>query len=356
MQSWFTIRAGATGGAGEVLIYDEIGGWGISARQFVDELKALGPVRELAIRINSPGGSGFDGVAIYNALARHPAHKTVWVDGFAASAASLVAMAGDEIVMPENTMMMIHDPVAMAAGGAEEMRAMAGALDRAKTAMVGIYAAKCERSAEEIGQLMRDETWMSAQEAFDLGFADRVDAPVEIAARFDRGKFRAKYLPAAVAALLKEAPMPDDEPAAEPLVPPGVAADDAPAAPVEPPASIEPPPAEAEAAPPPDDVAPTVPPPTVPPHAAQARKETLAYAREVSELCMLAGFADRAARFITAETSVAQVREALLDARAAADARTAIDGSREPRAGQMPASRDAGWGDAIARTFKKPEV
>ena len=83
------------------------------------------------MRINSPGGSCFDGVAIYNALARHPAHKTVWVDGFAASAASVVAMAGDEIVMPENTMMMIHEPVGAGAGTAADMRAMADALDRA---------------------------------------------------------------------------------------------------------------------------------------------------------------------------------------------------------------------------------
>ena len=204
MQSWYSIRA-AAGGDGEIRVYDEIGGWGISARQFVDELQALGAVKTLTVRINSPGGSFFDGVAIYNALARHPAHKTVWVDGFAASAASVVAMAGDEIVMPENTMMVIHEPRGAGAGTAADMRVIAEALDRACRSIVSIYAAKTERSAADIEALLAAETWMSAQEAFDLGFADRVEPAVAIAARFDLASSSAKHPPAAVAALLKEA-------------------------------------------------------------------------------------------------------------------------------------------------------
>jgi len=344
MQPWFAMRADEAGD-GEVLIYDEIGARGVTARQFVDDLKALGPVRDLAIRINSPGGSGFDAVAIYNALARHPARKAVWVDGFAASAASIVAMAGDEIVMPENTMMMIHDPVAMATGGAEEMRAIAGALDRAKTAMVGIYAAKSERSADEIGRLMRDETWMSAQEAFDLGFADRVTPAVAIAARFNARKFQAKRLPDAVAALLKEVPMPDDEPAAAPQAAVDAEAAGVPAVPAEPPIEAAPPPAQTVSATPGEVPA------EAPVIAAAARQTALAYAREVADLCALAGFADRAAKFLEVEATVAQVREALLEARARVDAEIVVDASRQPSAGRMPA--DAGWGDAIARVFKQ---
>ena len=103
-----TTRAQARGA--EIVIYDEIGAFGIPAKAFLDELKALGPVAELTVRINSPGGSVFDGVAIYNALKRHDAAITVWIDGIAASIASMIAMAGDEVVMPENAMLVLHDP------------------------------------------------------------------------------------------------------------------------------------------------------------------------------------------------------------------------------------------------------
>ena len=93
MRRWFEFRARARDVA-EIVIYDEIGAFGIAAKAFLDELKALGPVAELTLRINSPGGSVFDGVAIYNALKRHQAKVTVWIDGIAASIASMVAMAG----------------------------------------------------------------------------------------------------------------------------------------------------------------------------------------------------------------------------------------------------------------------
>ena len=95
---WFDFRAQMKGA--EIVIYDEIGAFGIPAKAFLDELKALGPVAELTLRINSPGGSVFDGVAIYNALKRQDARVTVWIDGIAASIASMIAMAGDEIVTP----------------------------------------------------------------------------------------------------------------------------------------------------------------------------------------------------------------------------------------------------------------
>jgi ATP-dependent protease ClpP protease subunit len=100
LKRWFDFRAQATGA--EIVIYDEIGAFGIPAKTFLDELKALGPVAELTVRINSPGGSVFDGVAIYNALKRHDGAVTVWIDGIAASIASMIAMAGDEVVMDEH--------------------------------------------------------------------------------------------------------------------------------------------------------------------------------------------------------------------------------------------------------------
>ena len=104
---WYEFRAQARGA--DVVLYDEIGAFGIPAKAFLDELKALGPVAELTVRINSPGGSVFDGVAIYNALKRHDGAVTVWIDGIAASIASMIAMAGDEVVMPENAMLVLHD-------------------------------------------------------------------------------------------------------------------------------------------------------------------------------------------------------------------------------------------------------
>ena len=164
MKRWFDIRA-QMNGAAEIVIYDEIGAFGIPAKAFLDELKALGPVAELTVRINSPGGSVFDGVAIYNALKRHEARVTVWIDGIAASIASMIAMAGDEVVMPENAMLMLHDPSGLVIGTATDMRGMAEALDKMKAGMVAAYRDKSGRDDAEIEALMAAETWLSAQEA-----------------------------------------------------------------------------------------------------------------------------------------------------------------------------------------------
>jgi ATP-dependent protease ClpP protease subunit len=172
------------------VIYDEIGAFGIPAKAFLDELKSLGPVAELTVRINSPGGSVFDGVAIHNALKRHDAAITVWIDGIAASIASMVAMAGDEVVMPESAMLVLHDPSGLVAGTAADMRATAEALDRMKAGMVAAYRDKSGRRDTEIEALMQVETWLSAQEAAALGLADRVEQPVRMAAHFDLSRFR----------------------------------------------------------------------------------------------------------------------------------------------------------------------
>jgi ATP-dependent Clp protease, protease subunit len=188
LKRWFDFRAQAKGA--EIVIYDEIGAFGIPAKAFLDELKALEPVPELTIRINSPGGSVFDGVAIYNALKRHEAAITVWIDGIAASIASMIAMAGDEIVMPENAMLMIHDPSGLVMGTAADMRATAEALDKMKAGMVAAYRDKSGRDDAEIEALMAAETWLSAQEALELGLADRVEEPVRMAGHFDLSRFR----------------------------------------------------------------------------------------------------------------------------------------------------------------------
>ena len=171
-------------------IYDEIGAYGVSAKGFLTELGALPEGTPVDLRLNSPGGSVFDAVAIHNALKRHEGNVTVWIDGIAASAASYVAMAGDEIVMPENAFLMIHDPSGLVTGTAGDMRAMAEALEKVKGALVQGYAAKSGRTPEEVSALMSAETWLDAADALAQGFADRLIEPVRIAARFDIGRFR----------------------------------------------------------------------------------------------------------------------------------------------------------------------
>jgi ATP-dependent Clp protease, protease subunit len=147
--------------------------------------------------------------AIYNALKRHDAAITVWVDGIAASIASMIAMAGDEVVMPENGMLMLHDPSGLVMGTAADMRAMAEALDKMKAGMVAAYRDKSDRDDAEIESLMRAETWLSAQEAVDLGLADRVEQPVRMAAHFDLSRFRSPP-PQLVAMTPNASPQEDD--------------------------------------------------------------------------------------------------------------------------------------------------
>lgn len=169
----------ATGTTGEVLIYDAIGSsfWGdrTDAKTFAAEISEL-DVTELTVRVNSPGGDAFDGVAIMNALKRHPAKVTAYVDGLAASAASVIVAGGaDEVVMCEGAQIMIHDAMVWAAGNAEELGKAAAMVDKLSNDMAGIYARKAGTPRDEWRESMREETWFSADEAVAVGLADRVD-------------------------------------------------------------------------------------------------------------------------------------------------------------------------------------
>jgi ATP-dependent protease ClpP protease subunit len=208
MNTWYTIRARALGA--EVLIYDEIGAYGVSAKGFLAELGALPDDAPIDLRLNSPGGSVFDAVAIYNALTRHAGTITVWIDGIAASAASYIAMAGDEIVMPENAFLMIHDPSGIVIGTAADMRDMAGTLDKIAASMTRGYAAKSGKPEDEISALLTAETWFDAKDALEAGLATRMAEPVRIAASFDIAQFR--NAPTALAELVASqgAAMSDD--------------------------------------------------------------------------------------------------------------------------------------------------
>jgi len=183
---------------GEIWLYDQVGeGFfgGMSAKTFNDELNKLGKVDTINLRINSPGGSVFDGVAIYNTLKRHPARLEVDVDGIAASIASVIAMAGDEIRMAANSMMMIHDPYGMSMGNSDEMRKTADLLDQIKGTIVDTYAKRTGETDSTIASMMTNETWMTADEAKRYGFADVITEEQRIAASYDFDFSKFKHPP-----------------------------------------------------------------------------------------------------------------------------------------------------------------
>ena len=182
-QSWYSIKAKANDTA-EISIYDEIGGGGVSAQQFSKDFKALGNnLKQINLHIHSPGGDVFDGIAIYNLLKNHPANKTVTIDGLAASMASVIAMAGNEIIMPENAMMMIHKPWGIQGGDAEDMRKYADLLDKVEDTLIPAYAAKTGKSAEELAEMLAAETWLNGKECVEHGFADKLAEPVKAMAQ-----------------------------------------------------------------------------------------------------------------------------------------------------------------------------
>lgn len=131
-ESWYSIKAAGRGVA-EVLLYDEIGVWGITALQFARDLKAMGDLTKINLHIHSPGGDVFEGTAIYNLLRNHPASVDVYIDGLAASMASVIAMAGDTIYMPENAMMMVHKPWGIRAAMRTTCAAMPNCSTRSRT-------------------------------------------------------------------------------------------------------------------------------------------------------------------------------------------------------------------------------
>lgn len=338
MASWYAIRARGTGA--EVAIYDEIGAYGVSARGFLAELGALPEGTPVDLRLNSPGGSVFDAVAIHNALKRHEGPVTVWIDGIAASAASYIAMAGDEIVMPENAFLMIHDPAGLVMGTAEDMRAMAEALDKVKGSLVAGYAAKSGRTAEEVSALMAAETWFDAGDAVAQGFADRLIEPVRIAANFDIGRFRN-----APPVLVEQVEADQDSDDAADCVEIEADEDTDEAAEGDQLSDAEnEQAAAADTAQPPAE---TPPPSGAPPDPAAIRAEAIGHARAVVDLCRLAGQPQMAGKFLEQDASLDEVRAALLALRCEAEPEIAPHHSQP---GRSSAARP--WGEVVARTFK----
>lgn len=168
-----TVRAAAADKPAEILIYDEIGFWGVTAGDFAAALKQVGagPVN---VRINSPGGDVFDGLAIHNLMRAHAGGVTTTVDGLAASAASIIALAGSSVTMADNSMMMIHRASCLAMGNSAELTALVGTLDKIDGQLASIYAAKTGKPDADMAALMAAETWFTAAEAKDQGLADTV--------------------------------------------------------------------------------------------------------------------------------------------------------------------------------------
>lgn len=169
---WYAIRAQEKDET-EIIIYDVIGWPYIDADSFVRDLARI-DTGKITVRINSPGGDVFDGIAIFNALSAHKAKVTTRIEGLAASIASVIAVAGDEVQAYKSTMFMIHDPWVLAIGNQYDLRDIAEILEKHGKAMIDIYADNSNVGKRDLKQMMRDETWLTAKEAHDRGFIDQV--------------------------------------------------------------------------------------------------------------------------------------------------------------------------------------
>jgi ATP-dependent Clp endopeptidase proteolytic subunit ClpP len=336
MKTWYSIKAQNENEA-LVDIFDVIGYWGITAQDFIADLKRLGDsISQIHVRINSEGGEVFDGIAIYNALKRHPANVTVEVYGIAASIASIIAMAGDKVIMPANTFMFIHDPLAIVIGDATDMRDMADSLEKIAAALQSTYMVKTGKSEKEVQKWMNDDTWFSAQEALDAGLADEVTGAVQMAARANLARFKnlpealkplaidgspspSASAPSSGAGALPPAPQPTDNPTNRIEL-------------VEPDAKTS----RAEAA----EIVKLCNENGLAEMAAEfvakgARlsdvQKRFEHAAEIRTRCVAAGMAERAPKFIAAALTPAEVSDHLLKIKAALDP-TEIDNKQRPEA------------------------
>lgn len=192
---WFEFKANAAADEVEVTIYDQIGkdwwtGDGIESKRFVEALNKVPRTTNITLRVNSPGGNVHDGMVIYNRLAERRDRVTCYVDGLAASIASVIILAAKRVVIPANALIMVHDPWTVCQGTSEEMRKTAETLDKHRDAIAAVYEGKIKgKSRAEIEKWMKDTTWFLGQEAVDAGFADEVSQELAFTACFDLAKF-----------------------------------------------------------------------------------------------------------------------------------------------------------------------
>lgn len=179
MKSWYSIKAQAEQKAAEISVRGYIGEFGVTDRDLIAEVEALGKIENLTVRINSRGGDVDHGVAIFNYLSEHPAHVTTINEGVAMSCGSLILMAGDTIKVKSNSVTMIHNPWSFAAGNAKQLRAQADILEKFEAALASVYVARTGKSEEDIKAMLEgndgDGMYMTAAEAKAEGFADEIE-------------------------------------------------------------------------------------------------------------------------------------------------------------------------------------
>jgi len=185
---WFKVQA-ISDDETEIMIYDVIGWPFISADNFVRALADI-TAKTVTVRINSPGGDVFDGMAIFNALKNYQQGKVITrIEGIAASMASVIALAGKEVQAYANTMYMIHEPYAFTAGNQYSLRELADILEKMSGQMIDIYSSNASPGKREIAQMMKDEAWLTAKEAKEKGFIDTVIDGKGAKAQFDLSMF-----------------------------------------------------------------------------------------------------------------------------------------------------------------------
>ena len=187
-EKWYNIQNKA-GASTDVYIFDEIGMWGVTAQNFISDIKDLKDT-PINLRINSLGGDVFDGLAIYNVIKKRTAKTTVYIEGIAASIATIIALGADEVIMSENSLFMIHNASGGAMGESKDLQKTAQVLDKITRQLAEVYESKTGLSQEAIQDMMDEETWLNAQEAFDLGFIDTISDAIKIAAKYDVSKFK----------------------------------------------------------------------------------------------------------------------------------------------------------------------
>jgi ATP-dependent Clp protease, protease subunit len=190
-QSWYSINAKQTDKFVDVYLYDEVGSYGVSAKDFVEDIKLL-KGKDIYLHINCVGGEVFDGMAIYNTLKKYKGRVIAYVEGIAASMGSVIPLAADEIIMSENSLYMIHNAWGGAMGEAKDMRKTATLLDKLSSEIANIYSKKTNLPLSQIEEMMDEETWFNSEEALQYGFIDRISDAVMVAAKYDITKFKNK--------------------------------------------------------------------------------------------------------------------------------------------------------------------
>jgi ATP-dependent Clp endopeptidase proteolytic subunit ClpP len=190
--NWYNIKNVAEENVTEVMIYDEIGLYGVNAKSFIEEIKGIPKSESVLLRINSPGGSVIDGLAIYDAVNRLPQKVTSRIEGLAASMASVIALAADEVIMSENSLYMIHNVWGGEVGESDDLRKAADLMDKMSDRLVNIYVSKTGKSEEQVRSWMDEETWFDSSEAFESGFINSIEEPIRMAAKFDIDKYNYK--------------------------------------------------------------------------------------------------------------------------------------------------------------------